>query len=174
MIGNRAITAWIKRVTKKMHESLFPLVPSVCFVFLFCATVLGDNTGLHALPRISEQRALAAVTVKSSDLYNETIYSIFIENCTIDWIARNSEIGVIVHRARCNLPLSLQLPLLRQICTEFFSKDKNAPAFRTLFWGSLRPMEVTQPHRNCHFVSRWPHITLRDGMPGKEGRKAEA
>jgi len=31
------------------------------------------------------------------------------------------------------------IPLLEKICAEFFSKDKNAQAFRTLFWGRLEP-----------------------------------
>jgi hypothetical protein len=133
-----AIAAWIKRVNDHWHERLFSLVPGACLVFFFCSTALGDNAGLDALPRILGQDA-SAVTVEYGDPDNETIYSISSENCAIDWIARNSEIGVIVHRARCGVPLSLQLPLLRQICAEFLSKDKNAAAFRTLFWGRLAP-----------------------------------
>jgi len=37
--------------------------------------------------------------------------------------------------------LSEQTPLLEKICSEFFSKDRNAQAFRTLFWGRLAPDE---------------------------------
>ena len=113
---------------------------SAWLVLFVCSTVLGDNAGLNTLPQISEQNS-SAVIVKYSDIDNATIYSISSGDCAIEWIARNSEIGVIKHRAQCTLPLSQQLPLLTQICSEFFSKDKNAQAFRTLFWGRLTPDE---------------------------------
>jgi hypothetical protein len=35
--------------------------------------------------------------------------------------------------------LAGQIPLLEKIGAAFFEKDKNAPAFRTLFWGRLEP-----------------------------------
>jgi hypothetical protein len=130
--------AWMKMVHKHRHEIFFRLAPGAWLIFFFCAPVLGGNASLDALPQITEQNA-SAVTVKYSDHYNATIYSISIENCSIDWISRNSEIGVIIHRTQCAVPLSGQLPLLTQICTEFFGKDKNAPDFRTLFWGRLAP-----------------------------------
>ena len=98
-----AIAAWIKRVNDHRHERFFSLVPGACLVFFFCSTALGDNAGLDALPRILEQNA-SAVTVKYGDHDNETIYSISSENCSIDWIARNSEIGVIIHRAHATFP----------------------------------------------------------------------
>jgi hypothetical protein len=141
MLINFAIAskkAWMNIAHHNWHKSLLPPVLGVWLVFFACATVLGDNAGHHAPPQISEQTS-SDVTVRYSNLDNETVYSISSENCAIDWIARNSEIGVIIHRAKCTIPLSRQLPLLTQICTEFFSKDKNAPAFRTLFWGRLSP-----------------------------------
>jgi hypothetical protein len=122
-----------ERVDSQMRK-----IVGACLVFLFCSTVLGDNAGLHALPQNSEQHA-SAVTVKHSDLGNETIYSLSSGNCSIGWIARHTEIGVIIHRARCEASLSRQVPILRRIYTEFLKKDENAPAFRTLFWGRLAP-----------------------------------
>jgi hypothetical protein len=86
----------------------------------------------------AEQNA-AAVVIEHSAQWNATIYKISSKDCTIEWIARNSEIGVIKHSAECTLPLAEQIPLLEKICAEFFSKDKNAQAFRTLYWGRLEP-----------------------------------
>ncbi|MFH1977111.1 MAG: hypothetical protein ABIJ52_16435 [Pseudomonadota bacterium] len=126
----------MKIAHKKLYDFLFSLVMGACFVLFACPTVLGDNSGLNTLSQNSEQN-LSTVTVNNVD--NTVIYSISAGDCTIEWIARNSEIGVIKHRTRCTVPLSQQLPLLTQICTEFFSKDKNTKEFRTLFWGRLTP-----------------------------------
>ena len=133
-----AISAWIKRVNNHRRECLFLLVSGVCLDFFFNSTVLGDNAGLHALTQISDQNP-SAVTVRYDDLSKETIYSISSENCAIDWISRNTEIGVVIHRDRCTIPLSEQIPLLKRIYTDFLKKDKNASAFRTLYWGRLTP-----------------------------------
>ena len=86
----------------------------------------------------AEQNA-AAVVIEHSAQWNATIYKISSGDCTIEWIARNSEIGVIKYWSQCALSLAEQLPLLEKICGEFFSKDKNAQAFRTLYWGRLEP-----------------------------------
>jgi hypothetical protein len=59
--------------------------------------------------------------------------------CTIKWIARDAEIGVIKHWSHCTASLSEQLSLWEQICATFFNKDKNTQVFRTLFWGRLEP-----------------------------------
>ena len=83
--------------------------------------------------------AVSSVTIENSSQWNATIYKISSGDCTIEWIARNSEIGVIKHSAECTLPLTEQIPLLEKICAELFSKDKNAQAFRTLYWGRLEP-----------------------------------
>ena len=87
-----------------------------------------------------------SVTIEQSAQWNATIYSISREGCTIQWIARNSEIGVIKHWSRCAAPLSEQLALLEKLCAEFFSKDRNAPAFRTLSWGRLDPETQNGAH----------------------------
>jgi len=126
----------MKIVNNKWHDSLFLLVLGAFFILFVCPAVLGDELSLNTPSLFSEQNSS---TVIVTGIDNQTIYSISAEDCKIEWIARNSEIGVISHKARCAMPLSQQLPLLTQICTEFFSKDKNARAFRTLFWGRLTP-----------------------------------
>jgi hypothetical protein len=123
---------------KKWLDSLFSLALGAWFILFVCPSVLGDDASLNTLPQLSEQNS-STVMVEHPD--NETIYSITSGDCTIEWIARNSEIGVIKHRARCTAPLSQQRQLLTQICTEFFSKDINAQSFRSLFLGSLRSDE---------------------------------
>jgi hypothetical protein len=123
---------------KKRLDSLFSLALGAWFILFVCPSVLGDDASLNTLPQLSEQNS-STVMVEHPD--NETIYSITSGDCTIEWIARNSEIGVIKHRARCTAPLSQQRQLLTQICTEFFSKDINAQSFRSLFLGSLRSDE---------------------------------
>jgi len=136
-----SLEACMNIVLNKWHDRLFQLVLGACLVFMDCSTVLGDDASLNTLQQNSEQNS-SAVTVKYSDLDNATIYSISSKDCAIEWIARNSEIGVIKHLAKCTtVPLSQQLPLLARICTEFYSKDKNSQSFRTLFWGRLTPDE---------------------------------
>ena len=97
-----------------------------------------DSTGLHVVSQCSAE-AVSSVTIENSSQWNAIIYKISNKDCTIEWIARNSEIGVIKYWSQCALSLAEQLPLLEKICAEFFSKDKNAQAFRTLFWGRLEP-----------------------------------
>jgi hypothetical protein len=145
-------------------------IVGVCLVFC-CSTVLGDDDGLHVLSQISEQNA-SAVTVTYSNLDYETIYSISSENCAIDWIARDSETGVVLHRARCMASLSQQLPILKQIYTEFLKKEKNAPAFRTLYWGRLAPdgskpasQELSQ--RLARAAHKSPDWDVKRGKPKK-------
>ena len=79
------------------------------------------------------------VTVEHSQRDNATQYSISKDGCTITWIARNSEKGVVLHRSQCAAPLALQVKLLENICREFFQSRENAKALRTVFWGRLEP-----------------------------------
>jgi hypothetical protein len=99
---------------------------------------LGHAAELNALSSYSAEAA-SPVTIEQNSQWNATIYNISVAGCTIQWIARNSEIGVIKHWSRCTASLSEQLPLWEKMGVEFFSKDKNAQAFRTLFWGRLEP-----------------------------------
>jgi len=129
---------FISVLRETQQRSLFSLVLSACFVLLVCSTSMGGNAGSNISPGSAGQNA-AGVIIEHSEHDNATIYSITSKDCTIKWIARNSEIGVIKHWSECAAPLAEQMPLLAKICTEFFSKDKNAQAFRTLYWGRLEP-----------------------------------
>lgn len=117
---------------------LLSLVWTVGFALTVCSASLGHAAGLN-VPSHSSIETASPVTIEQSDQWNATIYSISSNGCEIQWIARNSEIGVIKHWSRCTASLSGQLPLWEKIGAEFFSKDKNADAFRTLFWGRLEP-----------------------------------
>jgi hypothetical protein len=132
---------FISVLPETLQRSLFSLVLSACFVLLVCSSGMGNSVGLNIQPQPAEQNP-AKVIVENSSQWNATIYHISSKDCTIQWIARNSEIGVIKYWSQCTLSLAEQLPLLEKICAEFFSKDKNAQAFRTLFWGRLAPDEA--------------------------------
>jgi hypothetical protein len=80
-----------------------------------------------------------AVCIEHSQRDNATQYSISKDGCTITWIARNSEKGVVLHRSQCAEPLALQVNLLGNICRKFFQSPENAKALRTVFWGGLAP-----------------------------------
>ena len=111
------------------------------FILLICSAAPIDSTGLHILSRCSAE-TVSSVTIEYSSQWNARIYKIAKGDCTIEWIARNTEPGVIKHSAECTVPLAEQIPLLEKICAEFLSKDKNAQAFRTLYWGRLAPDET--------------------------------
>jgi hypothetical protein len=112
------------------------LTARLALIVFFASLVLA--AGLNVLSPCSAETA-SPVTIEQNTQWNATIYNISGADCTIQWIARNSEIGVIKHWSRCSASLSEQLPLWEKICAEFFNKDKNAQAFRTLFWGRLEP-----------------------------------
>jgi hypothetical protein len=79
------------------------------------------------------------VTVEYNTRDQATIYTASRSDCSITWIAYNAgpNQGVIKHSPRCAAPLAQQIPLLMKISTELFGHDKNAGAFRTLFWGGF-------------------------------------
>ena len=70
-----------------------------------------------------------------------TRYQAALDDCSITWIAYDTELdrGVVKHQASCPAPLAEQLPLMKNICASFLGNDRNAPAFRLLFWGTLFP-----------------------------------
>jgi len=123
---------------KTQRRDLLFLVLTAGFALMVNSASLGHAAELNALSSYSAETA-SPVTIEQNVQWNATIYNISVAGCTIQWIARNSEIGVIKHWSRCTASLSDQLPLWEKIGVEFFSKDKNAPAFRTLFWGRLEP-----------------------------------
>jgi hypothetical protein len=144
-------------------------VTAAGLVLLICSIVSIGSSGLHCLSWCAAE-TLPAVAIEHDSQWNATIYKISSKDCTIEWIARNSEIGVIKQSAECAVSLSEQVSLLEKICAEFLSKDKNAQAFRTLFWGRLEPEPLMVPG-NCRCGLRWPHINHRAGMQKRESRK---
>jgi hypothetical protein len=114
------------------------LVALGCLVLPVSTTVQGAGPDISSAPQMSRKQK-PSVLVEQSQTDNSTSYGITSGECTIKWVARNSEIGVILHRSECAASLALQMPLLAEIAAEFFTHDPNAHAFRTLFWGRLSP-----------------------------------
>jgi len=131
---------------------------AACFLLFFCLPASGNPD--H-------------VTVESGSPDNATRYSITSGVCSITWIAYNTELnaGVVKHSSQCSEPLSQQLPLLTQICKEFFRKDTNTPAFRTLFWGGLipenSPASLEMSLRLALAAYRSPGWDAKKGKPKK-------
>jgi len=86
------------------------------------------------------------VSIDQNMEWNATIYRISDGDCTIEWIARNSEIGVVKHWSACARPLAVQQTLWIQVAAAFFSRDPHAGSLRTLFWGRLEPDNATGLH----------------------------
>jgi hypothetical protein len=82
-----------------------------------------------------------AVNVHRDESSRETIYRVFRDDCTVEWIARDVEPGVIKNRVECPFPLAEQILLMEKLYAVFLQKDPNARVLRTLFWGRLEPEE---------------------------------
>lgn len=129
---------------KKPAPRVFLLLLVVCFVLLGLRMVSAGHVMMATPPQGNEENKFEVVIEQSTD-WNATIYRISKEGCTIEWIARNSEIGVVKYASDCVTPLALQMPLLGEIAGTFFSRDSNARSLRTLFWGRLDPDMATGP-----------------------------
>jgi len=125
------------RLKKQKHALICP-VWAVGFVLLCCSTVPADTAATGTASRCTAETE-SAVTIEDSPTWNATIYQIMSGSCTIRWIVRNAETGIIKHWSQCSASLSEQLPLWEKVCAAFFSSDKNAQALHTLFWGRLEP-----------------------------------
>lgn len=123
---------------KTRRCDLLSFVRAAGLALAVCSASLGHAAD-PGVPSGHSPETASPVIIEQSAQWNGTIYGISGEGCEIQWIARNSEIGVIKHWSRCTASLSGQLPLWEKIGAEFFSRDKNADAFRTLFWGRLEP-----------------------------------
>lgn len=110
-----------------------------------------------------------AVDVVYSATENATRYSVSAGNCTLTWITRKSEIGVVKHWSRCAAPLAGQIQLLEQLYGEFLHRDADAQALRTLFWGRLDPDTRDGPRelslRLALAAHRSPDWDARPGRP---------
>jgi hypothetical protein len=119
----------------------------------------------------SSETYLPDVTITYDDVNRETTYSISSGTCTLHWISREAEPGVVLHRELCGIPLFRQMPLFSQIVSEFLKTRDNA-SFRTLFWGRLTP-DGSLPDsqelsiRLAQAAHRSPNWDVRKGRPKK-------
>jgi hypothetical protein len=116
-------------------------------------------------------RQEAPPVVEVNELDNATHYRTSRGDCAITWIAYHAELnkGVVKHRSQCPEPLSSQLPMLTAICEAFLNRDRNAPAFRTLFWGGLvpesSPASLEMPLRLALAAYKSPGWDAKNGRP---------
>ncbi len=124
---------------------ILSLMLTGCLVLMGLICARTGNAGTNStFPDSTENRS--PVVIDKNTEWNATIYRISGGDCTIEWSARNSEIGVVKHWSACARPLAEQQPLWIQVAAEFFSRDPHAGSLRTLFWGRLEPDNATGPH----------------------------
>jgi hypothetical protein len=123
---------------KTQQRNILSMVLTAWFALMFCFASSG-HAGDPSVQTSCLAETTSPVIIEQNSQWNGTIYTIFGPGCKIQWIARDAEIGVIKHWSHCTAPLSEQLSLWEKIFAAFFSKDKNAQVFRTLFWGRLEP-----------------------------------
>jgi hypothetical protein len=123
---------------KTQRRNILSLVLTAWFALMFCPASPG-HAGDPSVQTSCLAETTSPVIIEQNSQWNGTTYNIFGPGCKIQWIARDAEIGVIKHWSHCTAPLSEELSLWEKICAAFFSKDKNAQVFRTLFWGRLEP-----------------------------------
>jgi hypothetical protein len=161
----------IDPLPKDKPSNLSPLVLAAGLGLLVFSTALADIAGLK-IPAQCAAEETPKVRVEFSVPDQTTIYRIASGDCTIEWIARGSEKGVVKHWSQCTAPLAQQLPLLTKICTEFFSNDMNAQTFRTLFWGGLvperKPASLELSYRLALAAYQSPGWDVKKGKPKKE------
>ena len=143
---------------------------SACIFPLVCSAVAVGIAGQNlSSPHSADD--IPPVTVEYSALDQATIYSASSGDCSVKWIAYSAgpNQGVVKHSPRCAAPLALQLSLLTKICTAFFGHDKNAQAFRTLFWGGLeaerKPASQELPLRLALAAYQSPGWDVKKGKP---------
>ncbi len=137
---------------------------------LICSAVAIAHAGQDLSPPDPEHD-VTPVTIEYSALDKATNYTASSGDCSITWIAYNGgpNQGVIKHSPRCAAPMALQVSLLTKICTALFSHEKEAGAFRTLFWGGLeaerKPASQELPLRLALAAYRSPGWDVRKGKP---------
>lgn len=91
----------------------------------------------------AETVAPARVVIEQKTHADQTPYAVSYRaprgDCAVSWIAYLNEPGVVKYESDCPASLAEQLPLLNDICATYLGQDRNAPAFRVLFWGRLAP-----------------------------------
>lgn len=128
----------INFVCKLCRFSVSSAVRCACALLLVCFAVAVGFAGQAASP-VGPPDDVPLVAIEHSAQDKATIYRASLGDCSIQWIAYTAgpNQGVVKHSPRCDAPLELQITLLTKICTAFFSRDEDARAFRTLFWGGL-------------------------------------
>ena len=113
---------------------------------LLCFTSFGRVYAANpaAPPSTADCTPLTAAIERRVD-YNATTYGITCQDCRIEWIARDTEVGVVKLWSQCALPLSQQMPLIERMYAEFLRTDRNAGALRTLFLGEIDPDTASGP-----------------------------
>lgn len=145
-------------------------VLSARIFLLICLAAAIAHAGQDLSPP-DHEKDVSPVSIEYSVLNKATNYTASRGDCSITWIAYNGgpNLGVIKHSPRCDAPLALQVSLLTKICTALFSHDKDAGAFRTLFWGGLeaerRPASQELPLRLALAAYRSPGWDVRKGIP---------
>lgn len=129
------VRCWMPITIHNRYKSFILQFAVVWLVMSMASTVPG--AGADRAQQSSETN-LPDVTVTYNDVNRETTYGISSGMCTLHWISREAEPGVVLHREHCGIPLSRQMPLLSQIVSVFLKTGDNA-SFRTLFWGRLTP-----------------------------------
>lgn len=133
-----------KSTAEILLPGIYTLVLAAYFVLPTCSRIPKESSTTMIQPQPLEQK-IEQVNIKPDDYNTGLIYSIQKDNCTIEWITRNNEVGIIKNWSHCPASLSEQLPLMTELCASFLSKDKNASSLRALFWGRLLPDEMPGP-----------------------------
>jgi len=158
---------------KLIGRSRTALFKSAALILLLCLAAEVNRGGQQ-----NDRQAIAAPAppgdaVETSIGPDATTYSIINGDCEIKWIAYTTEAnrGVVKHWARCPAPLEQQTPSLARIFKEFLTRDRNAPSFRTLFWGGLvpetRPASLEMPLRLALAAHRSAAWDVKRGRPAQ-------
>lgn len=133
------MTASLGLFCRKPKFYIFTLVLTSCLSFMDITTVAADHAVLNS-PPVERAQDKNAVVIERDEDWKVTSYRISTGDCTIEWTARDVEIGVVKHESDdCRTPLALQMPLLAQIVETFLNHDPHAGSLRTLFWGRIEP-----------------------------------
>jgi hypothetical protein len=155
---------------KKYRSPVSSALLSAWISLLICSAVA---VGFAGQDRSSPDAVVDTppVAIEYSAQDRSTSYTASSGDCSITWIAYNAgpNQGVIKHSPRCAAPIALQVSLLTKICTAFFGNEKDAWAFRTLFWGGLeaerKPASQELPLRLALAAYRSPGWDVRTGQP---------
>ena len=158
------------KITGLTRTTLFK---NTAFILLLCLTAEGGMAGAQNGRQAFAAPGPPGAAVTTSRGPDATTYSIINGDCEIKWIAYTTEAnkGVVKYWARCPAPLEQQIPFLARIFEEFLARDRNAPSFRTLFWGGLvperRPASLEMPLRLALAAHRSPAWDVKRGRPAQ-------